>query len=262
MKKIILSLLLVFLSITLSLHYIHASDNQISMDYGLNKDWTIGGITAITVTVICWLILGKFILKQEPKQQIVKLGDNYKSLSLEELKILDMSYDKFKLKIYEKFIDIHTAWQNFDYDKLRENVSDELFKFYVSELEKYKKKNYQNIMRDFELIDMKIYNIRNLYDLLHVDVYLCVRMFDYTENTVTGECVKGNNIEKMDFEYELTFVKGLRTKCSKCGWLVSVDDDKCMNCQADIKIKKDDNNYIMSKKICINKMKVNNLKKD
>ena len=80
---------------------------------------------------------------------------------------------------------------------------------------------------------------------------------DYCKQNQIDAVIRGVR-GAMDFEYELSFVKDLRTKCPKCGWFCSVDDDKCMNCQADIKIKKDDSNYVMSKKICINKMKVNN----
>ncbi len=216
-----------------------------------------GGIIAITTTVILWIILGIRLLKQDPKQKIEKVADNYKSLTKKELEIFKIDSDNLKLVIFDKFKEIHNAWQNFDYDKLRENLSEELFKFYVEELEKLRRKNRKNIIKEMELVDIKFYNIRNVYDLLHIDIYLCVRMYDYVVDMFTCECLDGLDKEKFDFEYELTFIKDMRTKCPKCGWFVSVDDVTCKNCQADVKIKNDNDNYILSYKRCVNKMKVN-----
>ena len=76
---------------------------------------------------------------------------------------------------------------------------------------------------------MKVFDINDTYGVLNVSVYLNVRMYDYIIDEKTQECVLGDNIDRTDFEFELMFK----------------NDSKA-----------DGVKYIMTKKSCINKMKI------
>ena len=55
-------------------------------------------------------------------------------------------------------------------------------------------------MNNFELLDIKIYNVSNEHNLLCVDLYLNVRMFDYVIDIDTNECINGSNSDKIDYD--------------------------------------------------------------
>ena len=223
-KSVLLSLFMLAILIFNGMNVYALTDTTDSNDMLYNR--ITGAIITVSIVVILWIILGIKLLKHEPKVIKVNMSDRYNELSLSELKKLEINSKEFKEMIYQKFKDIHSGLTNYDYDKLKINLTDDLYKSYIEELEKLKKKKYQNIMKDFELVTLKVYNIDSSYGLLRVDVYLNVRMFDYIMDMDTDKCIKGSNTEKMDFEFELTFVKNKN------------------------------NDYVMSKKTCINQMKI------
>ena len=62
-----------------------------------------------------------------------------------------------------------------DYDALREYCTDELYNTYVSQLETLKLKNGQNIMSDYQNLDMKITNITSENNVVSLIVYAEIR---------------------------------------------------------------------------------------
>lgn len=68
---------------------------------------------------------------------------------------------------------------NFDYEDLRKHLTDELYNSYVMQLDALKVKGQQNIMKDFENIDVKITNITEESGIVNVTVYLHTAMYDY-----------------------------------------------------------------------------------
>lgn len=223
-KLVLLSLFVFAILIFNGMNVYVLTDTTDSVDMLYNR--VTGAIITVSIVVILWIILGIKLLKHEPKVVKVNMADRYNELSSDELEVLNVDLNDFKEMIRQKFEDIHNGLTDSDYDKLKINLTDDLYKSYIEELEKLKKKKYQNIMKDFELVTLKVYNIDSSYGLLRVDVYLNVRMFDYIMDMDTDKCIKGSNTEKMDFEFELTFVKNKN------------------------------NDYVMSKKTCINQMKI------
>ena len=188
-----------------------------------------GAIITVLVVIISWIIMFIELFKSEPKQENVNLSDRYVELSSDKLKVLGVNYEQFKLMIYQQFKDIHLANSNFDYDILKLNLTNDLYKYYVQELDDMKRKSYKNIIKDIELVELKVYDINDTYGVLNVSVYLNVRMYDYIIDLKTKECVFGDNIEKTDFEFELSFVNNNEDDTSK---------------------------YVMTKKSCVNRMKI------
>lgn len=190
-----------------------------------------GGFISFAVVLISLGILSYYLLKPEPKVKNENMGGRYKEVSLEEINKYGIDIKELKEIIYQKFIDIHRALSDMDMKLLKKHLTDDLYKAYVIELNDLKKNNKRIINRDIELVNIKIYNIEKIYGVLHIDIYLNVRMIDY----VVDNDDSVNNYDKMDFEYELNFVKKLDVE--------EIDSD-----------------YLLSKKSCINKMKIKEIK--
>ena len=145
----------------------------------------------------------------------------------------DEYYFRQELKeiIYQKFIDIHRALSDMDMKVLKKHLTDDLYKAYLIELNDLNKENKKIINRDIELVNIKIYNIEKIYGVLHIDIYLNVRMIDY----IVDKDDSVNNYDKMDFEFELNFVKKLD-------------------------VLDENSDYLLSKMSCVNKMEIKEIK--
>lgn len=189
------------------------------------------GIAILIFFFIAWIIMAKRLLKSEPTVIKTNMADRYNEIKLDEIKKYGINLNEFKNMAGSKFIDIHNALRNYDYEVLKENLTNDLYQYYTEQLEVMEKIKHRNIMKDFEIINIKIYNVSNEHDLLCVDLYLNVRMFDYVIDADTEEYIKGNINDKIDFEFELRFEKR--------------GNGNDIN-----------NQFVMSKKSCINDMEI------
>lgn len=180
----------------------------------------------------------------------------YKDISLEDLqKVLpNETLEDLKLKLYQRFKDIQDAWENFNYDALREMCTDELAESYISQLDTLKLKNGKNIMSDFNPIDIKITSAKLDNDLISVVVYANITFYDYVINEKTGEVIRGNKSRKVNNHYIMTFVVANEsiTKCPGCGAELKMNTSGvCEYCR--MKIVKNASDFVLSKKTNINR---------
>ena len=163
-----------------------------------------------------------------------------------------MDADEFKKLAFELYKSIQEGWMNFDYEGLRKHLTDELYNSYVMQLDALKVKGQQNIMKDFENIDVKITNITEESGIVNVTVYLHTAMYDYVVDN-NKKTVRGKDNHKIDIEYSITFVKASdesKQKCPNCGApFEGVAGGKCEYCGSTIVIGPKE--YVMSKKTCI-----------
>ena len=162
--------------------------------------------------------------------------------------------EDLKLKLYQKFKDIQDAWENFNYDALREMCTDELAESYISQLDTLKLKNGKNIMSDFNPIDIKITSAKLDNDLISVVVYANITFYDYVINEKTGEVIRGNKSRKVNNHYLMTFVVANEsiTKCPGCGAELKMNTSGvCEYCR--MKIVKNASDFVLSKKTNINR---------
>jgi len=190
-----------------------------------------GGFISIIVVLISWFIIAYYLLKPEPKVKNENMGYRYKEVSLDEISKYGIDIKELKEIIYQKFIDIHRALSDMDMKLLKKHLTDDLYRAYVIELNDLKKENKKIINKDVELVSIKIYNFEEIYGVLHIDIYLNVRMIDY----VVDKDDSVNNYDKMDFEFELNFVKKLD-------------------------VLDENSDYLLSKKSCVNKMEIKEIK--
>ena len=149
---------------------------------------------------------------------------HYNDISLEDLQkyLPGKTLEQVKKDVFARFVNIQDAWMNFDYDALREYCTDELYNTYVSQLETLKLKNGQNIMSDYQNLDMKITNITSENNVVSLTVYAEIRFHDYVINTKTKKVIRGSKERLMFNHYLMTFViKKSNTKslnnCPSCG---------------------------------------------
>ncbi len=183
----------------------------------------------------------------------------YKDISESELKAIlpNLTLKYLKDITYQRFIDIQMAWMNFDYDKLRELCTDELYNAYISQLDTLKLKNGQNVMSDFNLQQINIIGIKEEDGKVAISVYMRVKFKDYVINQKTKKVIRGNSSTYMTNNYIMTFVRGKDAinsdiSCPNCGARVSdTASSKCEYCGSDI--VKDSSEFVLSKKTNINK---------
>ena len=156
---------------------------------------------------------------------------SYQDMDEEKLKSIvpDMSIGDLKNMVYHNFVDVQNAWMEFDYDKLRELCTDELFNTYKSQLETLKLKKGKNIMTAFELVDIKITDAKVENDNIILTTYMCINFYDYVINTDTKQIIRGSKEQMVHNNYIMTFVRTSDTN--------NKNDSKCPNCGAPIKDK-------------------------
>ena len=177
----------------------------------------------------------------------------------EDLKKYGIDKEQFKQMVYDKYVEIQKAWMNFEYDKLKELLTNELYNSYIMQLDALKLKNEQNIMSDFTLVDVRIIGLKEEYGILNVETYLNVTMYDYVVDK-DKNVVRGDDKHKIDIKYTITFVRTAEegepvTKCPSCGAEIEgVTGGQCEYCRTLIVV--DAKNFVMSKKTCVGQRKL------
>ena len=120
---------------------------------------------------------------------------------------------------FENYKDLQIAWMNFDYDKIKELVSDEMYNMYTNQLETLKIKNQQNIMSDIEFIEGYITDYKKVNNKETFKIYLSVSCYDYIINAKNNMTVRGNKNRKLTLSYILTFERSIEivNHCPQCG---------------------------------------------
>lgn len=166
--------------------------------------------------------------------------------------IPNFNIEEFNFKAYQEFYDIQIAWMNFDYNKLKELVTDELYNSYVMQLETLKIKNQKNTMKEFELISSHIVDLKEENGIYIAKVYLNVRFYDYVEDIYTNNVVRGTDQRKLDNTYLLTLIKTKKEVndiniCPNCGAPVNGNiTGICEYCKS--KLINETHDWVISKK--------------
>ncbi len=155
--------------------------------------------------------------------------------------------------LFQRFVDVQVAWMNFDYDKLRELCTDELYNSYKSDLEILKSMHGQNIMSNFVMYAANINGMSEENGLVIIRMYLHVAFYDYVVDVTNGLVTKGSNTHKVHNQYVLEFVvaRGQTiTKCPSCGADINSGDSHCSYCHTPI--INDYETFVLSKKSKVN----------
>lgn len=150
-------------------------------------------IFILLIIIIPYIIISKSILKKRLKNKILKLKD--------------FDQDKFNQEVFGIYKDIQIAWMNFDYKKLKELVSKEIYDKYEKQLEELKSKNQKNIMDNIEFKSNKITDISIDKDI-EIECEMKVTCIDYIIDK-EDKLIKGKKDKFCNYTYKLVFIKEL-----------------------------------------------------
>ena len=176
--------------------------------------------------------------------------------AINEIKKYIPSFDanKFLLNGYGIFVRIEEAWMNFDLEKVRDCITDEMFNMYESQLTSMEMNGEQNIMKDFKFINSAVTQASKQNNMLQVKTRYTVEFYDYIINRSTKAIVRGNSNRKMRMVYEFTFIKDIENKkldkCPNCGAEININSAGiCKYCNS--KLVDDSKDWVMSKKVSL-----------
>lgn len=253
------------------------SSSDWDSDYDYSSSWSGGNyssgtyssdsnlLTTIVIVIIIIIIVYNITNKNNKNRPnsgrgtrvISNKSNNYQDIDISKINEVDSSINiaEFKMKVFNIYRDIQTAWMNFDTDTIRKLTTDEIYNMYSSQLETLKVKKQKNIMKDITLDEVKIIDIKKENNIITTSVYLRVKCYDYVIKETTNETVRGRDNARIVIEYVLSFVKSsvnnnTEEKCPNCGAQVEINSSStCPYC--DSVLVKDAGDYVMSKKTCV-----------
>lgn len=158
---------------------------------------------------------------------------------------------------YKIFLDVENAWMNFELEKVHNEITDELFNMYDSQISSMEVKGEQNIMSDFVLKDCGITNCNVQNDDIEVTTKYIIEFYDYIIDKASGKVLRGTKTRKLRMYYDFTFIKSKSEHkietCPNCGAEVNVNSaGVCEYCGS--KIVGENTTWVMSKKVCTNQV--------
>ena len=204
--------------------------------------YSSGSLDPFMVMAIIAFIVIIFVISNKTSQramvQSTTLGRvNPYDINKVKAVLIDFDEDKFKEKAYELYQEIQVAWMNFDKDSIRKCVTDELYNTYSAQLATLKVKNQKNIMKDFQLLDSKIIGMETKEKLVSLTIKMKIECYDYIVDK-EEKTLRGNDKQKVIYEYAMTFNKGVSdnpNKCPNCNApLDNVNSSKCPYCDSNI----------------------------
>lgn len=121
------------------------------------------------------------------------------------------------MAIYQTFYEVQIAWMNFDYNRLRELVSDELYNMYFNELQTLQLKGQRNIMEGFKINQISLVNSKEENGVIEHCANLNVSFFDYIIDS-EGKVVRGNSNTYHRMTYLITVASSVKKLefCPNC----------------------------------------------
>ena len=228
----------------------HSSSSSGSSSYSGDGNVFVGFIVMIVVVTIILLSIrttGKSVSNYALPP--LTLNKN-KAWSKDRFNnVIGVDLDKFLFERTADLVQVQYNWMTFDYDKLREKVTDELYNQYEMQLKTLSMKGQKNVMTKFNTIDYMVTNATNDNGRYTVTMELIISFIDYIEQN--GKSVRGSSTKPITMHYELVFTSssnGIVDKCPMCGAdLKDTVTQICPYCRS--QITQDSTKWVMSKKI-------------
>ena len=208
------------------------------LETNVNYNWVAASMLGVFVVpfvgIAIFLIkthIEERIRRKQERKEIAREQEKWKELATS----IGIDNKEVTEELYQIFVDVQNAWMNFDYDKLKELCSDELYNSYKKDLEILKLKNGQNIMNSFHPKDMYIKKATRKDNALEVEFYLDIKFKDYVINTITNKVIRGSKNQTMHNKYCLVYQKQdfYTDKCPSCGEkLPATSNTTCPSCNS------------------------------
>ncbi len=241
-----------------------SSSHSSSSSSSSGSSGSSGGIHSIgsdLMSVFIWIVLciiisciaNKAKSSSRSTKLITKLQSN--NLVINKIKEIlpDFDENKFLQDGYKIFLDVENAWMNFELEKVRNSITDEMFNMYESQLSSMEIKGEQNIMSDFIMRDCAIDSYNKQNDNIEITAKYIIEFYDYIIEKSTGKVLRGDKYRKLRMYYDFTFIMSDKKenidKCPNCGAPLKINSaGVCEYCGS--KVVGDSTNWVMSKKVC------------
>lgn len=239
----------------------HSSSSSRSSSSSSGGSYSSGGSSFASVIVFIIIVLIIIAISNANKNKgtlnnLNRFTVTNNEQAINEIKkhLPDFDVNKFLSNGYNIYMRIEEAWMNFELDKVRDCITDEMFNMYESQLTSMEMKGEQNIMKDFKLLNSAITNANVQNDMLQVTTRYVIEFYDYIIKKDTKQVVRGNSNRKIRMVYEMTFIEKLEKtkldKCPNCGAPIKVNSAGiCEYCNS--KIVDDNTEWVMSKKVSL-----------
>ena len=203
---------------------------SLATDSGFDTSYDSGGgsgdgsiidliILAIHYPIPTLMILAILVFISVSEKNKRRMYNNNLNYQFIENKYSHTSNKEILKQTYQIFYEVQMAWMNFDYNRLKELVSDELYNMYYNELETLKLKGQKNIMEGFRIKNISLVSTKEENNVIEYCVNLKVAFFDYIIDN-NGNVVRGSKGNYHAMSYLLTFASN------------SVKLEYCPNCSA------------------------------
>ena len=232
--------------------------------YVTDKQMTVLVIFVIIVSFSCFYIFIRMMINANVAyKEYIKMAEEDEKRSAHEeirkaqekenverfLKNNKVDINELKDELFNIYKEVQTAWMDFDYDKMRTLVTDEMYNMYQSQLKTLEIQKQKNIMKNIKYVSCEIENVIEEENTLSMDVILVVNCYDYIIKTKNEKVVRGDKNKYWTYEYYITYTKNKNVthNCPNCGTkLNKKNSNKCPNC--DTVIPNNQENWVMSKK--------------
>ena len=235
--------------------YSSSSSRSSYSSSGSSSGSSEGGFAGVIIWIIIVVIIIYFSSRRNATVKVPEAKLQSNATAIAKLKELIPGFDdkKFLQDGYKIFLDVEDAWMNFELDKVKDVITDEMFNMYESQLSSMEIKGEQNIMNGFNLKDCAITNVVDQNDNIEVTTKYIIEFYDYIIEKESGKVLRGSKVNKLRMYYDFTFVmKNTDEKiehCPNCGAPVEVNaSGVCPYCNS--KIVGENTSWVMSKKVC------------
>ena len=208
-----------------------------------------GGIISAIIFFIPFIVITIVILSKAKSLNGIP-GITPQSLPEDYIKkfIPDFDYNKFVSDRFNDYVEIQNAWMNFDYDTLRNKLTDELYNQYAMQLDTMKIKNEQNIMNNYKLLRTYVTGIKEENGNIEITIQMVISLNDYIVKN--GKVIRGSKNRLVTNYYEMKFVYSKESSSKTCpnchAPLNNNASQKCEFCGSII--TKNGENWVMTKK--------------
>lgn len=212
-------------------------------------------LTSLMIVVVLFIVV--FVIENEiskrktEKKQIIKSKD----MDLDLISKIDPNLNlyEFKNEAFNIYKDVQEAWMNLDDGKIRTLTTDELYNMYSMQLDTLRVKNEKNIMKEINLVTASLTNLKIENNIETATVIMTVNCYDYIVDS-QNKIVRGNDKNKIEITYELTYIKSVGekvNKCPNCG--AEINDDNSTTCEyCRAIITRNTSKWVLSKKQSLN----------
>lgn len=211
--------------------------------------------TSFMIVVVLFIVI--FVIANEISKRKTEANQTIKSkdMDLDLISKIDPNLNlyEFKNEAFNIYKDVQEAWMNLDDGKIRTLTTDELYNMYSMQLDTLRVKNEKNIMKEINLVTASLTNLKIENNIETATVIMTVNCYDYIVDS-QNKVVRGNDKNKIEITYELTYIKSVGekvNKCPNCG--AEINDDNSTTCEyCRAIITRNTSKWVLSKKQSLN----------